>query len=330
MKKRIHYHFNPETLSYKKIEITLADILFKKILPQSTLALFGGIGIFILATFYMDSPEELSLMRQREMLLAEYEMLSNRIAQANVLLEDLQKRDDNVYRVIFEQQPIPANIRQAGFGGVNRYKIHEGYESSSLMINMHKKVDKLAKQLVIQSKSHDEIINLVMNKEKMLASIPAIQPIAIKDLTRFGSGFGMRFHPVWKMWLMHTGIDLTAPTGTNVYSAGDGEVSEIESKYGGYGNKIVVNHGYGYTTIYAHLSKIIVTNGQKVKRGEVIGLVGNTGTSTSPHLHYEVRIYNRPVNPINFYYNDLTPEEYEKMINMQSSNTHVFELDSGI
>lgn len=324
---RIQYQFNPETLSYKKVEISLKDIIVKNFIPQSAIAIFGGILLYAVASFYIDSPEERQLQRQNEELTGKYELLNNRIESAYSELAEMQYRDDNVYRMVFERNPVPEEVRKAGFGGINRYKHLENENNAGIIINANKKIDKLSKQLVVQSKSYDEIIALVLDKEKMLASIPAIQPIAIKDLTRFGSAFGMRLHPIHKVYKMHMGIDLTCPRGTKIYAAGDGEVVLAKHSNTGYGNQIRIDHGYGYLTLYSHLYKIQVKQGDKVKRGDVIGLVGSTGLSTRPHLHYEVRINGKPVNPINYYYNDLTEEEYEKMINLKSTNTHTFQFE---
>ncbi|MGE5316614.1 MAG: M23 family metallopeptidase, partial [Chloroflexota bacterium] len=216
---------------------------------------------------------------------------------------------------IFESEPIPSSVRKAGFGGANRYEKLEGYKNTEIIKNTSKKLDMIASQLVVQSKSYDEVFELAKGKEKMMASIPAIQPISNKDLRRIGSYFGYRTDPFYKVTKFHEGIDFTASVGTEVYSTGDGTVVNVGRK-GGYGNCIIINHGFGYQTLYAHLSKMNVKPGQKVQRGEVIGRVGNTGKSTSPHLHYEVHKGNRSIDPINFFFNDLTPEEYELMIEL--------------
>ncbi len=323
---KVKYQFNPETLSYTKIENSFSRRFYQALLPQFSVSIILGILFFIAASFTIDSPLERVLKEENETLTLKYEMLNRRLSGTSLRLESLEKRDDNVYRQIFQAAPIPLSIRKAGFGGSDRYKKFEGYKHSSLIIETEKKLDVISKRLVVQSKSYDDIIKLVKHKEKMLASLPAIQPIANKDLTRFGSPFGYRMHPILGYMKLHAGVDLSAPTGTKIYAAGDGYVTKADAASRGYGNHVRINHGYGYATVYGHLSKILIKPGQKVKRGDVIGLVGSTGLSTSPHLHYEVRINNKPVNPVNFYYNDLTDSEYEQMIEMSSkSNTHVFE-----
>ena len=280
---------------------------------------------FILLIFYQffDSPKEKKLKLEIQNLTSQYEVIDKNMKQVEIVLDEIQDRDDNIYRVIFEADPIPTSIRKQGFGGVNRYEKLLGLSNSELMINTSKKIDQLTKQLYLQSKSFDEVIDLAKNKSNMLASIPAIQPVANKDLKRMASGYGYRIHPIYKTRKMHYGMDFSAKTGTEIYSTGDGVVSKVKRSKRGYGNYVKINHGFGYETLYAHMSKYIVKKGQKVKRGEVIGFVGNSGISTAPHLHYEVRKDNKKINPVNFYYNDLSPEEYEKMleISLQSNQS---------
>jgi murein DD-endopeptidase MepM/ murein hydrolase activator NlpD len=205
-------------------------------------------------------------------------------------------------------------------GGVDRYSELEGHTNSQIVIETAKRLDKLAKQVYIQSKSFDEVIEMARRKEEMIANIPAIQPVSNKDLRRVASPFGVRIHPFYKVLKMHTGMDFTAPIGTEIYATGNGIISDVIHSSRGYGNTIIIDHGYSYKTLYAHLSKTLVKPGQKVKRGDVIGLVGSTGMSMAPHLHYEVRKHDEPINPINFYFNDLTPEEYDKIIELASQS----------
>lgn len=296
----------------------------KVFFSQFVISLILGIGFFVLALYFVDSPKEQNLKLKNSDLLLKYKILNTKIDNVQSRIDQIQYRDDNVYRPIFEVEAIPMSIRKAGFGGSNPYSKLSAYNSSEVMIQTQKRIDVITRQLYVQSKSYDELIKLIYDKEKMLASIPAIRPIANTDLIRFGSAFGLRLHPILNVMKMHTGIDLTARSGTKIYAAGDGIVTRAD--WGnGYGYHVRMNHGYNYTTLYAHMSKILVKVGQKVKRGDVIGLVGSTGLSTCPHLHYEVRKNGRPVNPINYYYNDLSDEEYNKMIEMSSSaNTHVF------
>ena len=241
------------------------------------------------------------------------------------MLKDIQERDNTIYRVIFEAEPIPVSIREAGYGGVDRYNKLRDYYNADLIVDVTKKVDQLSKQLYVQSKSYDEVWQLVKNKANMLSSIPAIQPVSNKDMTRVASGYGWRIHPIYKTEKLHTGMDFTAPVGTEIYATGNGTVVKVEKDGRGYGNNVIINHGYGYQTLYGHMSKFSVRPGQKVKRGDLIGSVGNTGTSTGPHLHYEVHKNGNPVNPVNFYYNDLSPEEYAKMLEISSQAGQAFD-----
>jgi murein DD-endopeptidase MepM/ murein hydrolase activator NlpD len=238
----------------------------------------------------------------------------------------MQERDDNIYRVIFEADPIPSSIREAGFGGANRYKDLEGYGNSELVKETARNIDVITKQIYVQSRSFDEVIEMAKSKSEMLASIPAIQPVSNEDLKRIASGFGYRPHPIYKVMKMHAGIDFTASIGTPIYATGDGVV--MKPPYGagsGFGKYVMIDHGYGYKTLYAHMSSISVKPGQKVKRGEIIGEVGNTGTSTGPHLHYEVVRNDKKVDPINYFFNDLSPEEYQEIITLASKENQSFD-----
>ena len=232
------------------------------------------------------------------------------------VLADMQNSDDNIYRTIFEAEPLNYSVREAGFGGSNRYKELEKMENSKMVLLTAKRLDILTRKVVVQSKSYDDLVKMAVNKEKMLTSIPAIQPIANKDLERTASGWGYRIHPIYKIRKFHYGIDFTAPTGTEIYVTGDGVVEKIDRSQRGYGNSIIINHGYGIKTIYGHMNAFNVKQGQKVKRGDVIGFVGNTGLSTAPHLHYEVERNGEKVNPINYFFNDLTADEYDRMIDI--------------
>jgi murein DD-endopeptidase MepM/ murein hydrolase activator NlpD len=253
------------------------------------------------------------MARELENYKLQYKILNKKLDQLESVLGAIEERDNNIYRAYFNSSPIPEEQRKAGFGGVNRYKTLEGYNNSELVINTTKRVDVLTKQLAIQSKSLDEILKLGKSKEKFLASIPAIQPVKNEDLTRMASGFGYRNDPFTKIRKMHLGMDFTARTGTPVYATGDGVVVTADNKMSGYGNLIIIKHGFGYETYYAHLHKYNVRAGQKVKRGDIIGYVGSTGRSQAPHLHYEVRVNGEAVNPINYYYGSISAEEYVKI-----------------
>ena len=321
---KIKYYYDTKTLSYKRIELNAFD-KFKRSLSYVAASAFTGLIMVIVFFQFFDSPKEKRLKSEIENLVVQYDILSKKMTQIDLVLDDIQQRDDNIYRVIFEADPIPSSIRKAGFGGVNRYKDIRNFSNSELVIEVTKKADKLSKQLYIQSKSFDEVIDLAKNKADMLVSIPAIQPIANKDLGRVASGYGYRIHPIYKTRKLHTGMDFTAPQGTPIYATGDGKIAKVRRSRRGYGNHVIIDHGYGYQTLYAHMRKYIVYRGQKVKRGEIIGYVGSTGTSVAPHLHYEVIKNKRKINPVNYYYNDLSPEEYDKMLEISSQNNQSFD-----
>jgi len=277
-------------------------------------------------TFLFDSPKEKVLKRENEQMRLQYELLSKDLEKVEKVLAHLQETDDNLYRTVFEAEPIPTSLREGGIGGVNRYEELEGYDNSSIIIETAMRLEKIKKKTYVQSKSFDEIIVLASEKEEMLRSIPAIMPISNKDLTRTASGWGYRIHPIYKIRRFHYGMDFTAPTGTEVYSTGDGTIASIKSSMRGLGNHIIIDHGFGYQTVYAHLNSFNnLRVGQKVKRGDVIGFVGSTGLSTAPHLHYEVHINGKRVDPANYYFNDLSPEEYERMIELAMRSGQSFD-----
>ena len=321
---KVKYYYDTKTLSYKRIEFSRLKTL-KHLFYFLIGSAFTGLIMMIIFFQFFDSPKEKRLNREIDILISQYEIAEDKLNQVELVLDDIQNRDDNIYRVIFEAEPIPKSIRKAGYGGVNRYQNLQGYSNSELIININKKVDQISKQLYIQSKSYDEIIELAKNKADMLASLPAIQPVANKNLSRIASGYGYRIHPIYKTMKLHTGMDFSAKKGTPIYATGNGKISEVRRSRRGYGNHVIIDHGYGYKTLYAHMKKYIVRKGQKVKRGEVIGYVGNTGTSVAPHLHYEVIKNNKKIDPANFYYNDLTPDEYEKMLEISSKNNQSFD-----
>ena len=248
----------------------------------------------------------------------QFELLENKMTQMEEVLANIEDRDNNIYRLYFEASPIPKEQRTAGFGGVNRYRSLEGFNNSDLIIDATEKLEKLQKRLVIQSKSLDEITSLAKEKEKLLAAIPAIQPVSNEDLTRMASGYGWRSDPFTKVRKMHYGMDFTAPRGTPVYATGDGVVTRADNRSSGYGEHIRIDHGFGYMSLYGHLSKYKVRPGQKVKRGDLIGLVGSTGRSQAPHCHYEVWKDGNRINPINFYYGSLSADEYEALLHAAS------------
>ncbi len=313
---KVQYRLNTKSLAVERVRKSFWDRL--KVVLRYVLAgfLFSVIVLFIGFTFF-ESPKERMLRREVNQFRVQYEILNDRLNVLSTVLEDIQERDDHIYRVIFEADPIPRPVREAAFGGVDRYAHLVGYQNSELISHTMRRVDQLASQLYIQSKSYDEVFDMAINKADMLASIPAIIPIS-NGTERLMSGYGMRMHPIYKTMRMHTGVDFTAPTGTPIYATGNGVVVRAERNNYGYGRMIVIDHGYGYQTLYAHMSEVKVRRGQQVKRGEVIGTVGNTGTSTAPHLHYEIHRNDRAVNPVHYFYNDLTPEEFEIIIERAS------------
>ena len=322
---KIKYYYDPKTLSYRRIEKSWKQRAKELGIFLGASTLFGLLMVLI-AYQFVDSPEEKRLNRELNFTQMQYGLMSEQLDQITEVLADLQERDDNIYRVIFEADPIPNSIREAGFGGANRYKNLEGYGNSELVSKTAEKLDVITKQLYVQSRSFDDVIEMARSKSEMLAHIPAIQPVANKDLKRIASGFGYRIHPIYKVPKMHAGIDFTAATGTPIYATGDGKVLAKRKRGGsGYGKYVVIDHGYGYESLYAHMSSVSVRPGQTVKRGEIIGKVGNTGLSTAPHLHYEVHRNGKKINPINFFFNDLSPEEYEEIIQMADRENQSFD-----
>ena len=318
------FKFNPESLKYDRIEFNSSDKLLR------VLAYFGGslilafLYIIVFSQFF-GTPKERKLKRENHQLVSQFEIMTMKLDQVQAVLTDLEERDDNLYRTIFEAEPISNSVRVQGVGGVDRYAKLDGFDYSDLVIETAKELDALTRRVYIQSKSYDDLIKMAKNKDVMLASIPAIMPISNKDLKRTASGWGWRIHPIYKTRKFHYGMDFTAPTGTEIYATGDGKIIQVKKSRRGYGNKLVVDHGFGYRTLYAHLSRFNVKRGQKVKRGDVIGYVGNSGLSTAPHLHYEVQQNGKKVNPLNFYNNDLTAEEYQRMIEISANSGQSFD-----
>lgn len=316
------FHFNPETLSYEETDNTL---LFK--LRRLLIHLFSGVSLgavffFIFVSFF-DSPEEVQLEQEKSRLHAQYKLLQRNMDEINDVLADLQQRDDNLYRVIFQADPIPYSVRKST---ANREYYNQLLDmtNSQIAVATTKKYDELKKQIYIQSKSYDELVKLASNQEEMLKHVPAIQPVLNKNLTRTASGFGWRIDPVYRTRRFHEGMDFTAPTGTDIYATGNGTV-RLAGWRQGYGNCVEINHGFGYLTLYGHMHQIKVKVGQKVNRGDVIGKVGSTGKSTGPHLHYEVHYKGKVMNPQNYYYLDLTPEEYDQMVQLSNNAGQMFD-----
>lgn len=312
---KVKYHYDSETQSYKKIE--------RRKGRRTGIVLLSILGSFLagflLLVIYLNIPEietpkEKALKRELQNMELQYGLLNKKMSQVQNVLANIEDRDNNIYRVYFEANPIPEEQRLAGFGGINRYKDLEGFDNSKLIIETSKRMDILTKQLVVQSKSLDEIANLAKEKESLLSAVPAIQPVKNEDLSRIASGYGWRTDPFTKVRKFHHGMDFSAPRGTPVYATGNGRVERADNRSTGYGNHIRIDHGYGYTSLYGHLYKYNVRVGQRVQRGDIIGYVGSTGRSQGPHLHYEIFKDDQRINPINFYYGHLSPEEFDKVL----------------
>jgi len=322
--QRFKYKYNPKTVKYEKVKLTWKD-KFLRFFTYFMATIVIAIAYNLAFGIFFDTPKEKGLKRENKQLRLQYQILNKRFDLVEKTLNDLQQRDNNIYRVIFETDPISSSVRKAGFGGAERYQKLRQLKNSEVVVKTAQRLDKLSKHLYVQSRSYDQIINLADNKKEMLSSIPAIMPVSNEDLTRTASGYGWRIHPIYKIKKFHEGMDFTAPTGTEVYATGDGVIEKVKSSYRGYGKRVVIDHGFGYKTRYAHLTKFNVRRGQEVKRGDVIGYIGSTGLSTAPHLHYEVQKGEEKVNPVHYYFNDLTPEQYEKMIFISRNSGQSFD-----
>ena len=314
---KVKYYYDHETLSYRKIQRKKRTTVKYVALFMLASALFAFLMIFI-ASQFIESPREREMARELSNMQLQYKLLNKRLDEAYAALENVEERDNAIYRLYFEANPIPLEQRRAGFGGINRYKKYEGYDNSKLIVESNKRLDVLEKAIVVQSKSLDEVAVLAENKEKFLAAIPAIQPVNNEDLTRMASGFGFRTDPFTKARKFHYGMDFTAPRGTPVYATGDGIVERADNSATGYGKHIRIDHGYGYVSLYAHLYNYNVRVNQRVKRGDLIGYVGSSGRSEAPHLHYEIFKDGERINPINFYYGNLSPEEFDELLKRAS------------
>ena len=321
--RKVYYIYNPQTQTYDRIYPTVRQRMVS-LLRRLFIGMGLGAGSFIILLIIFGSPSEKELRKENSQLLAQYNVLSRRLDEAMGVLQDVQQRDDNLYRVIFAADPVPSAIRQAGYGGTNRYEHLMDMANSDLVVNTTQKMDMLSKQLYIQSRSFDDVVDMCKSHDEMLRCIPAIQPVSNKDLRKTASGYGTRIDPIYGTTKFHAGMDFSAPLGTDVYATGDGTVIQMGWQTG-YGNRIVVDHGFGYQTVYAHLRDFRTKVGKKVVRGEVIGGVGSTGKSTGPHLHYEVHVKGQVVNPVNYYFMDLSAEDYDRMI--QSAANHGKVLD---
>lgn len=324
MAKQKHYIFNQLTQNFEVLETSRS----RKLLRYSliSLALLGVASLFAVLLFtFFKSPKEKAQARELEYMKLQYEILNDRLDNMEILLSDMEQRDNDLYRVMFEADPIPVNKRRSGFLTPNRYDNLYGYENSNQVVNASRKLDIIASQLYHQSVSYDELFELARNKSDMLAHIPAIFPLKGTEIKYISSYFGYRPDPIYKIEKFHSGIDFSAQMGTEAYATGDGVVYDVEKGHWGYGNMVTIDHGFGYKTRYAHLQKAAVRKGQKVKRGQLIGYIGNTGKTTGVHLHYEVLKNDVPIDPINFFYNDLTPDEYEQILEQSTLPTQTMD-----
>ena len=311
------YKINPETLAMEQVEHG-----FRYWLRQTGIYILAGIvlgiGFLYLFLIFFPSPREKQLLREKATMESQLEVLNSQVDQMQVVMTDLQQRDDNLYRVLFGAEPIPMSVRQGAQRKIDYYEQLAQMTNSELAADLTLKVDLLGKEIYVQAKSYDEVAQMAKEQEIRMENIPAIQPVMNKDLKRVASGYGMRIDPVYHVRKFHQGMDFTAPTGTEIFATGNAKV-EFTGWKQGYGNTVILDHGYGYKTLYAHLYKSLVRKGQKVRRSDIIALVGNTGKSTGPHLHYEVRLNGKPVDPRNYYFYDLSPEEYDQMIQLSNN-----------
>ncbi len=305
--------FNPETLQIEVVPYSVVDYVWWSLRNVGWIVLVGT-GSVLLFDIAFDSPKDRAQAREIAFLEGQVLSFENDIHEIEGVLENIEVRDDAIYRTLFGTDPYPEYRRNPGIGGADRNRVLRGYEHTEDVANLSVRVSEVQRRLVAQSRSFDEVMELATTHEERLHSIPAIQPVRNDDLKRMASGWGNRFHPIYKVMKFHYGMDFSAPTGTEIFATGDGVVVKVRRSYTGYGRHIVIRHGFGYETLYAHMSKTLVSKGQKVKRGETIGLVGNTGTSVAPHLHYEVSKDGKKVNPAHYYFNDLSPEQYELLL----------------
>ena len=315
--RKKHYRINPETLQLEHVEY---GILYW--LRRSGWYLFGGIVLgalfFYLLLIFYPSPREASLMQYNRNITAEMEMLSKQVDKMQLIQADLAQRDDNLYRTILGAEPIPLESRIGATMQVSYYDSLSRMTNSQLAADLQRKVDRLEREIYVQARSYEELLDIAKNQEQRMENIPAIQPVLNKDLKRMASGYGWRVDPVYHIRRFHEGMDFSAPVGTEIFATGNGTVVYAGWRQG-YGETVEIDHGFNYSTRYAHCSKIKTRVGQKVKRGDVIALVGNTGKSTGPHLHYEVHYLGKPIDPRNFYFYDLSPEDYDKMVQLSSN-----------
>jgi murein DD-endopeptidase MepM/ murein hydrolase activator NlpD len=322
--KKIKYYYNTHTLRFEKLEVPLRVRLLQ-VFAFVTACIVTGLLIVFIVFKYIDSPKEKFLRQENEDMKQRYSILSERMNELELQMDELENRDNNVYREIFGANPIPDSIRIKVVEKKNEVKLVARMGETELVNSISDQLNLLALRQKSQEKSYVAITNMIKNKEKLINATPSIQPVSNKNLDRIASGFGYRIDPVYKDRRLHAGLDFTAPSGTPIYATADGTVSDAGFHTGGYGNRVVINHGFGYQTLYGHMSKIKARVGEKVKRGEVIGYVGTTGKSTGPHCHYEVHRSGRQVDPIYYFYNDLTPAQFDRILKLAAVSNQSFD-----
>ncbi len=322
--KNIKYYFNTHTLRFEKLVTPLRVKLLKVFAFIATAVVSAGV-ILVIAFQYIDSPKTKMLEQQNADLKDDYTVMQQQVNQLQQKMDELLNRDNNVYRSIFESSPVPDSARLKAMEKLKEIQLVKGLTENNLVKSIGTQLNRLTLLAAYQNKSFNDIDEMVKNKEKLLAAIPAIQPVSDKDLTRIASGFGTRIDPVYKVPKFHAGLDFAAPIGTPIYSTADGAVTDAGFDEGGYGNRVIIDHGFGYETLYGHMYKTKVRAGQKVKRGELIGYVGSTGKSTGPHCHYEVHRNGTPVDPVYYFYNDLSPEQYDRLLKLAQAANQSFD-----
>jgi murein DD-endopeptidase MepM/ murein hydrolase activator NlpD len=322
--KKIKYFYNTHTLRYEKL-ITPLRVKLLRIFGFIAAALVTSVIISYFAFQFVGSPHEKLLRAENERLKNRYQGLNKRVADLQLKMAELEKRDNNVYRSIFEAAPIPDSARARALERQKEVAIVESMEDDELVRSIQASLRNLSNRVEAQKKSYETLNKLIANKEQLLAATPAIQPVSNEDINRVASGFGYRIDPIYKTVKMHAGLDFSAPQGTPIYATADGVVKQAGFSGGGYGNHVVINHGYGYETLYGHMVRVKARRGQRVKRGEVVGYVGSTGKSTGPHLHYEVHKNGRKLDPVYFFYNDLTPEQFDELLTRAQASNQSFD-----
>jgi murein DD-endopeptidase MepM/ murein hydrolase activator NlpD len=322
--KKIKYYYNTNTLRYEKLETPLRVVLLR-VIGFLSAAVVTALILVSIAYKYFPSANEKRLIQNNESLKDNYYLLNEKVKKLQEQMVDLEKRDNGVYRAIFEANPVPDSARAKAMAQLQEIQLVQSMDQDNLATSVAKTLNNLSARMVYQTKSYHDIDGFIKNKEQLLACTPAIQPVSNKDLSRIASGFGYRIDPVYKTTKFHAGLDFAAPLGTPIYATANGTVETAGNSGNGYGNHVVINNGYGYSTLFGHMFRVKVRPGQKVKRGEIIGWVGSTGKSTGPHCHYEVHRNGDPVDPVYYFYNDITPEQYDRLLKLAASSNQSFD-----